>query len=99
MFMNIHKVIQNEISLFSLYLLMNKLIDTLNSDTGNIIISIIWGLGLSALFRKVCVGRNCIIIKGPNPHKIKKQIYKFNNKCYKYTPYIVNCDSEKNIPS
>ena len=37
----------------------------LKSKHGKIIISIIWGLGLAALFRKVCEGRNCIVIKGP----------------------------------
>ena len=35
------------------------------SDKGKTIISIIVGLGLAALFRKVCNDRDCIIIKGP----------------------------------
>ena len=29
----------------------------LNSKNGRILISIVWGLGLAALFRKVCKGR------------------------------------------
>ena len=70
---------------------MNRLIKSMNSETGRIIISIIWGLGLAALFRKVCVGRNCIVIKGPNSKEIKKRIYKYNDKCYKYTPYATKC--------
>ena len=37
----------------------------LEDNTGRIIISIILGLGLASLFKKVCHGRNCIIIKGP----------------------------------
>ena len=40
--------------------------------------------GLATLFRHSCVGRNCIIIKSPNHNEIKKNNYKFNNKCYKY---------------
>ena len=39
--------------------------DNMTKDKyGKIIISIIWGLGLAALFRRVCKGRNCIVIKG-----------------------------------
>ena len=31
----------------------------LKTKGGQIFISILWGLGLSALFRQVCLGRNC----------------------------------------
>lgn len=68
-----------------------------DTKEGCIIISIIWGLGLSALFRKACTGRNCILIKGPNPAEIKEKIYKFNNKCYNYQPYSVTCKKTGNI--
>ena len=38
------------------------------SNTGRILVSIIWGLGLAALFKKACEGRNCQVIQyqGPN---------------------------------
>ena len=68
-----------------------------DTKLGCIMISIIWGLGLSALFRKACKGRNCILIKGPNPDTVKKQIFEFNNKCYKYQPYSVTCKKTGNI--
>lgn len=70
----------------------------LDTKHGRIIISIIWGLGLSALFRKACKGRNCLLIKGPNPAEIKDNIYEFNNKCYNYQPYSVTCKKTGNIP-
>ena len=56
----------------------------LKSKHGKIIISIIWGLGLAALFRKVCEGRKCLVIKGPKPEEVDNKIYKFDDKCYKY---------------
>ena len=68
---------------------MNKFF---NSKNGQIIISIIWGLGLAALFRKVCEGRNCIVIKAEKPKKIKDKIFKYENSCYKYYPEAINCD-------
>ena len=56
----------------------------LYSDIGKYIISILLGLGLATLFRKVCKDRNCIVFKAPNIQKIKNQIFlyrarKFNS--------------------
>ena len=63
-----------------------------NDKYGRIILSIIWGLGLAAIFRKVCKGRDCIIIKGPKPNETDNKIYKFNDKCYKYNSYSTSCE-------
>ena len=46
-----------------------------DTKLGRVMISIVWGLGLSALFRKACTGRNCIVLKGPNPNEVEKQEY------------------------
>lgn len=68
------------------------------SDMSKIIISLIWGFGLAALFRRVCKGRNCIIIKGPNPVEVSKSIYEYNGKCYKYSTHNISCKKSDNIP-
>ena len=70
----------------------------IDSNIGRIIISIVWGLGLSALFRKACNGRTCLIIKGPKPQQLENKVYGFNNKCYTYQPYSVTCKKSGNIP-
>ena len=69
----------------------------LNSNTGKIIISIIWGFGLSALFRRACKGRNCIIIRGINPSQIKDKTFQFDDKCYKYDTINVSCSNTNDI--
>jgi hypothetical protein len=69
--------------------------DMMQTDVGAIIISVILGLGLAALFRRVCTGSGCIVISGPNPKEIEKYVYKVKDDCYKYTPYVTPCDSEK----
>ena len=69
----------------------------IRSKVGIIIISIIWGLGISCLFRKVCHGKDCIIIKAPVPSEVQKYTYSFNKKCYKYNPYTVKCGNSKVI--
>ena len=65
------------------------------SDFGKYIISILLGLGLSTLFRKVCNERNCIIFKGPDIKKIRNQIFKFGNKCYIFKESIESCNTNK----
>ena len=75
---------------------MNKLIKLLNSETGSIIISVIWGLGLAALFSRACKGRYCIVYKSPHPSKIQNKTFKFEDKCYKYASTLAKChDTEE----
>ena len=60
---------------------MSKLKKLLYSKTGNIIISILLGLGLASLFRFSCKNNNCIIFKAPNINKnIPKSGCKINSK-------------------
>ena len=66
-------------------------------DVGKIVISIILGLGLATLFRKVCKDRDCIIFKAPDIKKIQNQIFKFDKKCYKFEENIEKCNNNKKI--
>jgi hypothetical protein len=68
-----------------------------HSETGKHMLSIILGLGLASLFRKVCKEKNCLIFKAPPLEEIKDKIYKYNDKCYKYNPISSKCDAKKKI--
>ena len=37
--------------------------------------SILWGLGLAAVFSKICQTKNCVIVKGIHPDKIKDKVF------------------------
>ena len=69
----------------------------LHSQIGKGIVSILLGLGLATLFRKVCNERNCLVFKAPKPNKIKGNIFKFNDKCYKYQEEAETCKKHKKI--
>jgi hypothetical protein len=69
----------------------------LYTPLGKIIISILLGLGLATMFRKVCTDRNCIIFNGPVITDIEGKTYKYGEKCYKYTAKPVMCDKNKKI--
>jgi hypothetical protein len=63
----------------------------MNDRMGSVIISVILGLGLAALFRRACSGGSCVVIKAPNREDLKKYVYKVDDDCFKYTPYVVAC--------
>ncbi len=66
-----------------------------HTETGKIIMSILLGFGLASLFRTVCSGRNCIIMKAPESSEINGEVYRFQEKCYKYNSKITKCDANK----
>ena len=66
----------------------------INGAFGRGIISILLGLGLATLFRKVCKKRSCLVFKGAPLRKIKNQVFKYKNKCYKFTPEITKCSGK-----
>jgi hypothetical protein len=67
----------------------------LYTDLGRIFISIILGLGLATLFRKVCTDKNCILFNGPIISDLEGKIYKHGDKCYKYSTRTDKCDTTK----
>jgi len=67
--------------------------ELINSNTGAIIISIILGLGIAALFKKSCEGGKCIVFQAP-PKDISNKIYKQDSKCIKFTPETTKCNAK-----
>lgn len=71
----------------------------LNTDNGKNIISILLGIGLASLFRKVCKDKNCIIFNGPVIGDIEGKTYKYGDKCYTYSANADKCDAAKKVVS
>lgn len=69
----------------------------LNTHLGRIIISILLGLGLASLFRKVCTDKNCIKFDGPIISELEEKIYEHGNKCFQYKLKSEKCNSMKKI--
>jgi len=78
--------------------MFNIFTNILKSRDVKIVFSIIWGLGLASLFRRVCKGRNCIIYRAPSPETIGGKTFGFNSKCYNYVPRLVKCQGKNIIP-
>ena len=69
----------------------------LNTWLGRFFISVILGLGIACLFRKVCNDKNCLIFNGPILSEMDDKIYKYGEKCYTYTVTPTTCDEKKKI--
>ena len=69
----------------------------LNGKFSKYVISAIIGIGLATLFRKACNSRNCLVFKAPTIDKIKNQVFKYNEKCYKFKENAQSCDKNKKI--
>ena len=74
---------------------MLKIEKLFQSKGGIKIFSIILGLGIAGLFKMSCDSRSCIVFKGPQFEENNK-IVKVNDKCYKVTENIINCEDSKN---
>ena len=71
---------------------VKKVVGFLNSKNGIICLSILWALGLAAMFRSICKGRDCYIVKPYQMSNILKNNYKHTDgKCYQYFPYPYKC--------
>lgn len=67
----------------------------LYTDLGRIVLSIILGLGLATLFRKICTDKSCLRFNGPIISDLEGKIYKHGDKCYKYSANTDKCDTTK----
>ena len=69
----------------------------LHTELGITFISILMGLGLATLFRKVCKDKNCIEFNGPVIDTVTGKTYRYGEACYKYTITPALCDKNKKI--
>lgn len=67
----------------------------LNTPLGQFLISVLLGLGLATMFRRVCDSKNCILFNGPVISEIDGKTYKFDEYCYKYELNPVKCNNAK----
>ena len=77
--------------------MFNKLSETMHTETGKIIISLILGFGLASLFRKTCNDKACLEFKGPPVKQVEKTIYKHDKNCYKFKTETINCKKDRKL--
>lgn len=68
-----------------------------HTPTGKVLMSILLGFGLAALFRKTCKGKNCFVYHAPPLENVKDKTFKYDNKCYVFTTNNIACDNSKQV--
>ena len=69
----------------------------IHTKSGKILASVILGLGLASLFRKICRNGNCIIYRAPPIEDIIGKVFEYNDSCYMFEAIAVTCDKTKQI--
>lgn len=72
--------------------MLSNMINIMKTKQGSIIVSIILGIGIASLFRKSCEARNCMVFRAPTLSKVKSNVFKHDDKCYKFTEKSVQCN-------
>jgi hypothetical protein len=57
-------------------------------------ISFMLGFGISAIFRPVCRGSECIVIHGPPVKDVVDKVYQMGEKCVEFTTELVSCPTD-----
>jgi hypothetical protein len=55
------------------------------------LISVILGFGLAALFRPMCKGPDCVVVRGPPVNDIRGAVYQFGSKCVEFKTTPIEC--------
>jgi hypothetical protein len=63
----------------------------MKDKVGSIVISVILGLGLAAIFRRACSGDGCIVVKPPDRKEVEDHVFRIDKSCYRYSPNVVPC--------
>ena len=72
----------------------NAIASRMQSPTGKIMISVLWGIGIACLFFKTCKTRDCIVIKAPHPEVVSGMIHEHNHSCYEFKKKEAECISD-----
>ena len=63
----------------------------MQDNVGSILVSVILGVGLAAMFQRVCHGDKCVVVRAPDLKLLEQNTYRLHDNCYKYTPEVVPC--------
>ena len=65
------------------------------SETGQLLVSALFGIALALVFQKVCSDRKCIVMRAPPMEEVVGKTFEFEGECFKYKPETVKCPAEK----
>jgi len=58
-------------------------------------ISALIGFGIAAMFRPLCKGPDCVILRGPPVSDMRNAVFQFGSKCVEFKTKTVECPSKQ----
>jgi hypothetical protein len=62
------------------------------------IMSLLIGFGIAAIFRPLCKGPECVIMRGPPVTDIRGAVYQFGSKCVEFDAKPIECPKAGTVP-
>ena len=62
----------------------------ISNPKNKILLSILWGFGLSMIFRKMCT-EDCTLVIPVLPKDIEGKLFKHEDSCYSYSAEVTDC--------
>jgi len=75
------------------------IIKFINDQRFNVFFSLMLGIGIIAIFRPICSGADCNVIKPPTESDFDKYVYRIGGKCHEFKTEIVTCPSSGTVES
>ena len=75
----------------------NKFISMMHTEFGQMMISIVLGIGLASIFRKTCKAAGCFKFISPPSKEVRDSVYLHDGTCYKFTSETVKCGSGEHV--
>jgi hypothetical protein len=77
---------------------MRDFLKLMNAPGIATLISFVLGVGIAAMFRPVCKGPECLVIRGPPIQDIRDAVYQFGTKCVEFQANPVKCPIGDTVP-
>jgi hypothetical protein len=61
-------------------------------------ISFMMGIGIAAMFRPLCKGPDCVVMRGPPVQDVRNSVYQFGKRCVEFRPTTIECPTGPNAP-
>ena len=62
------------------------------------LISLVLGFGIACVFRPLCKGPECVILRGPPVGEIRGAVYQFGSKCVEFEAKPIECPKSGTVP-
>lgn len=62
------------------------------------LLSLLVGFGIAAIFRPLCNGPDCVVIRGPPVNDIRGSVYQIGKQCVEFKPKAIACPKNGTVP-